>query len=268
MWSWVKFLREKNKVRYMKAVWSGSIAFGLVNIPVKLYTVAEPKIIGFKILCNKCKTPLKYKRYCPKCQKEIEWSNVIKGLEISKGKLVALSKDELEKIKPEKSDVIEIKEFVDRTDIDQIYIDKHYYAIPEKEKEKAYFLFQEILSLLSKVAIGTFVMHEKERICVISAYKNGLLLTTLNYAYEIRDMENFEVLKERPKIHKEELKLAEQLIEKMSGEFHIDGYKDMFAEELKKLIKHKLEGKAIDIKRKSAERKKSLIEALKASVRS
>jgi DNA end-binding protein Ku len=250
----------------MKAVFEGSISFGLVSIPIKLYSAVEPKMISFKLLCEKCKTPLKYKRFCPKCKKEVEWSEVVKGLKVAKDKYFVLTKEELHNIMPEKTKLIEIKQFVNAMEVDPIYYDKYYYAVPQNEMDKAYFLFHEILSLTGKAAVATFVMHEKERICLISAYKRGLLLTTLNYAYEIRDIDAI-VPEAKPKLSSQEKMLAKKIIEQLESEFDINAWKDTFAEELKKLIKAKLEGKEIVMKEKEKPKAKTLLEALKASVK-
>lgn len=250
----------------MKAIWQGSISFGLVSIPVKLYSASEPRVVSFKLLCSKCKSPLHYKRFCPKCHKEIEWTDVIKGLKVAKDKYFALTKEELESIRPEKTKFIEIKQFVDKSQVDPIYYDKYYYCVPQHEKDKAYFLFREILSLTGKVAIATIIMKEKEHVCMISTYKNGLLLTTLVYAYEIRDINQL-IGEAKPKLTVQEKNLAMKLIRQMESDFHISAFKDTFAEELKNLIKMKMEGKEIKAKPIEKRKVKTLLDALKASVK-
>ena len=144
----------------MKSVWNGSLAFGLVNIPVNLYSAVEQQTPGFTLLCSKCHTPLHYKRWCKKCDKEVKWADVVKGIELGKNKYFVLTKEKLAKLKPEKTSTIDIVEFVDLLQIDPIYFNKHYFVVPDKTKEKAYFLFQEVLSSAAKVAIGKFVMKE------------------------------------------------------------------------------------------------------------
>jgi DNA end-binding protein Ku len=224
--------------------------------------------LGFRLLCGKCHTPLHYRRWCSKCKKEIEWEDVAKGIEISKGKFFVLTKEKLERLKPEKSDAVDIVEFVDKGMIDPIFFDRHYYIAPEKAKEKAYFLFREVLEAAAKVAVGRFVMREKEYVCAIESYKKGMLLTTLNYLYEIRDINKIEELKTAPKLKKEELKLAKELINKLyEKEFDISEFKDTFAEKLKELIKKMLKGEEIAVKKAKPEEKKTLMEALKASIR-
>lgn len=248
----------------MKAVWQGSLAFGLVNIPIKLYSAAEPKQFSFRLLCGECGSPLKYKKYCMKCKKEVVWSNVVRGIEISKGKFYALSKEKLEGIKPEKSDIIEIISFIDPITIDPIYFFKNYYMVPAKKKEKAYFLFHEALKASAKVALGRFVFKEKEYNVMIRPFKSGLLLTTLHYSYEIRNLNRLEELKEKLRIKKEELLLALELIDKFSKkEVSLERFKDEYAEKIKALVL----GRAVKETKTKKGRAKKLLDALKLSIK-
>ncbi len=254
----------------MKAMWNGSISFGLVNIPIKLYSAVESKAFSFKMLDKKHHSPIHYKKWCEECGREVEWDEIVKGVEVSKDQYYVVSPEELDKIKPKKTDTIEIVQFVDAREIDPIYFSSHYYAGPAKEKEKTYFLFKEVLELTAKVAIGTFVMHEKEHVCAIEAYKGGLLLTNLNYAYEIRDISKIEELKEPPKLEKEEVELAKQLISKLEQQsLGIEKFKETFSEELRKILKKRAKGEIVTIREeaRTVEKEKNLIEALKASLK-
>ncbi len=252
----------------MKSIWKGSISFGLVNIPIKLYSAIESKSFGFRLLCNTCKTPIKYKRWCQNCDKEVQWQDIIKGFEIRKNTFITVSKEQIEKLKPEKSDMIDIIAFTDSYQIEPIYLEKHYYISPDKSGEKAFFLFQEVLRSAAKTAIGRFVMREKEYTCAINAYKKGLLLTTLSYAYEVRDIDTIEELKEKPKMTKEELTLANQLISKLYDEkFDITAFKDTFSEKLREMLKKMEKGEATVVRKQPKLRRANLIQALKASLK-
>lgn len=253
----------------MKAVWSGSIAFGLVNIPINIYPATEITALGFRLLHKKDNTPIEYKRFCPKDKKEVAWNDIVRGLEIKKGEFYVFTKEELDKIKPKKTESIEITEFVDSHQIDPIYFNKHYFVSPTSSKEKAYFLFNEVLRDSAKVAIGRFVMRDKEYVCAIESYKNGMLLTTLNYAYEIRDIKEIRELAEKPKLEKEEVELAKKIISRLySEEFEISKFKDTFAEELKEALKKKAKGIEIkEVKKPAKTKERGLMEALKASVK-
>lgn len=252
----------------MRAVWSGDISFGLVSIPVKLYSAVKSETLGFRMLHKKHMAPIKYKKVCSECGKEIPLNEIVKGLEIRKGKYYVLTAEELDRLKPKKTNNIEIIEFIDEAQIDPIYFNGHYYLAPGKEKEKAYFLLREVLRGGAKVAIGKFVMREKEHVCVIRSYKTGLVLTTLNYNYEVRNIKDIENLSESVSVGEKELSLAKKIVEHLSREkFKMEEFKDSFAEELKKAIRAKEKGEVIKVKKiKEAPKEENLIEALKASV--
>ena len=172
----------------MKSIWKGSISFGLVTIPVRLYSAVQEHVLGFKMLHNKCHTPITMKRWCDHCKKEVAWDDIVKGLKLEDGSYFILTQEKLKELKPTTTDAISIVEFVDASQIQAIYLEHHYYLGPEKSGENAFFLFKKALEDSGKVAIGTFVMRDKEYACVINPYSKTLLLTTLNYAYEIRDI--------------------------------------------------------------------------------
>ena len=253
----------------MKVVWKGSISFGLVNIPVQLYAAVEAQTKGFRLLHKKDKVPIQYKRWCPKHKQEVAWGDIVRGVEMGKNKYVVLEKEELERLKPKSTDAIDIVQIIDSWQIDPIYYDHHYFIGPESENEKAYFLFKQVMEQCAKAALGRFVFHEKEYVCAIESYKQGLLLTTLNYAHEIRNIAHVDYLADAPSLKKEELDLAMQLIEKLEKkEFDITQFQDTYMDELKELIKKKVKGAVIVVKEKPAKpaKEKNLIEALKASL--
>lgn len=246
----------------MKAIWKGSISFGLVSIPVQLFSAVQEHILGFTLLCDTCHTPIEYQRFCPHCDKKIAWTDVVKGLEISKGKYLVLTQEKIKSLKPESTSTIDIIEFVDSALIMPIYYDQHYYLAPvDAQKAKAYLLLSEALKSMKKAAIGSFVMHEKEHVCALQSYEKGLLLSTLNYDYEIRSIDKVAQLnsKKTVKLTAGELKLAKELINKLtSKKFDISEFKDTFAEQLLKLIKQHKKGKvAIPKKKAKVERKRS-----------
>lgn len=254
----------------MKSIWNGSISFGLVNIPIKLYSAVQSNVKGFRLLHKEHNAPINYKRVCSMDGKEVEWEDIVKGIEVSKNNYYIVTNEELDDLKPKNTDTVEIIQFIDSKSIDPIYFSKHYFAAPPKEDEKTYFLFKEVLQQTAKIAIGLFVMHDKEHVCAIESYKEGLLLTTLNYAYEIRDISAIDQLSSVPKLKKEELDLAKQLISRLYMEdFDISRFKDTFFDELQKLLKKKAKGQTIVIKEKpkAAEKEKNLVEALKASLK-
>lgn len=254
----------------MKVIWKGSIAFGLVNIPINLYSAIEARGIKTKLLYKKNLSPIRYKRWCDGCKKEVPWEDVVKGFEIGEDEYIVMTQKELESIKPDKSKAVDIVEFIEIQQIDPIYFNSHYYIGPEKSDEKAYFLFKEILEQTGKMAVGQFIMHEKMHTCAIESYREGLLLTTLNYGYEIRNISEIKELKAKPKLSKQELELAKKLIEKITvKKFDITIFKDTFHDSLVELLKKKEKGQKITIEKKEQPKTKeeNLIAALKASLK-
>ncbi|MCD6371437.1 MAG: Ku protein, partial [Candidatus Aenigmarchaeota archaeon] len=168
-----------------KAIWKGMITFGLVTFPVKMYTAATDRVIEFKTL-DKEGHPIKMKRWCPICNREVSWDEVKKGYPIGRDKYIIIEKSDLERIKLKTEKTIEIVEFVDYAEIDPIYIQKNYYLVPDKGGERAFSLFVEALRLTNKVAIGKVVLRNKEYLIAIRAYKKGLVLHILHYIDEIK----------------------------------------------------------------------------------
>lgn len=253
----------------MKALWKGTISFGLVNIPIGLYLAVQHHSLGFKMLHSECMTPISLKRWCNHCNKEVSLDEIVKGLKLPDGTYFVATKENLNKLKPAKSDNLNIVQFIDKNQLTSLYLDNHYYALPQRKTDKAFFLFIAALSKMEKVAIGNFVMREKEYLCSIEPYKKGILLSTLNYAYEIKELRELDEL-EVPKIDSNELKLAEQLINALYvKEFDITKFKDTYAEKLMDAIKKVAKGIAIPEKEVRIRHKEepSLIEALKASLK-
>ena len=257
----------------MKSIWKGSISFGLVTIPVRLYSAVQEHVLGFKMLHSKCHTPITIKRWCDHCKKEVPWSDIVKGLKLEDGSYFILTQEKLKELKPETTDAISIVEFVDAGQIEPIYLEHHYYLGPEKEGENAFFLFKKALEDSGRVAIGTFVMRDKEYACVINPYSDSMLLTTLNYSYEIRDIKEVPNLKAPKKLEASELKLASQLIDQLTvKKFNLAQFKDTFAQQLKAAIKKgkkekvRTKAKATPVVKKKKETDKSLVTALRASL--
>src|SRR5688572_11579233 len=152
----------------MRAIWTGAISFGLVNIPVKLYSAIESKEkLHFRMLHDKHLAPIQYKRICSECGKDVPWNNVVKGIETTKDNYFVISREELRKIKPEKTDSIKILEFIDSDQLDILYLSGHYFLGPSQKKEEAFFLLREVMRLTGKVAVGKFVLRDKEYLCAI-----------------------------------------------------------------------------------------------------
>lgn len=256
----------------MKAIWSGSISFGLVSIPIKLYSAirSESSQLSFTMLCPTCKNPIHYKRFCEHCKKEIPYSEILKGLKLENGKYFIVTPQKLKEFKPERTDSIDILNFVELDLVPIIYYDAHYYLAPEKKGEKPYALFLEALKKSGKAAIGKFVMKDKEYLCSINPYQDILLLTTLNYQYEIRDIDEIESQIKHSTITKAELDLALQLISRATkNKFDISGMRDEFSIKLLAAIKKGVKTKIGKIKKEkiSSTKDQTLIKALKSSIK-
>lgn len=248
----------------MKAIWSGSISFGLVNIPVKLYSAISPQSIKFRLLHKTHHKPIKYRRTCQGCESDVAREDIVKGIEVRKDEYIVMDQEELATLKPEKTQTIDIEEFVNTNEIDSIYQDKHYYVGPDGPN-KSFFLLAQTLEKSGKAAIGRFVMREKEYVCSIEPYRQGLLLTTLNYAYEVREME---IAQEAPALKEKELKLAQDLVKKLTSDFDIREYEDTFARDLREFIEKKQRGEEIEVitHKPTATSQDKLLDALKASL--
>jgi DNA end-binding protein Ku len=233
----------------MRAVWSGSISFVLINIPVKLYAAAEDRRVHFRNLCGTCNTPINLKRWCPTCEKEVPYENINKGFPIEKNRFVVFTPKELGVLEPEDSGIITVDKFVDTAEIIPIAYDSFYFIAPDKGAEKAYALLQKVLSLHNRAMVARLVMHGKEHVCVVQAYQKGLLLTTLHYSEEIHEIS--EVVQELPLPEVEEVKLASQLVEKLSGRFDLGEYKDNYRSMVEKMVLQKEKGEEIVIEAKA-----------------
>ena len=226
----------------MKAIWTGSIGFGLVNIPVKMYSAVEVGSLDFDMLDKKDHANIKFKRINENSGKEVVWENIVKGFKIE-DKYVILTDEDFEKASPAKSKIIEIAEFVDIAKVDSIYFDTPYYLEPDKSGTKAYALLRDALQKSNKAGLGNFVLRTKETLCLIKPFDNILLLNKLRYFKEIRPRDSITIsaIKSKPA----ELKMAIELINQLTDEFDISKYKDTYSDELMKLIKAKSKGKKL-----------------------
>jgi DNA end-binding protein Ku len=241
----------------------------MVNIPVKLYSTVERSAApGFKLLHAEDQSPVEYRRYCKLQDKEVPWSEIVKGLEVEPGSFFLFTKEELEKLRPEKSDQIEIQEFIPPEQVDRIYLDSHFFIGPEKKKERAFFIFAQALKASKKEAVGRFVMREKEYTCVVSPYDEGLLLSTLNYSYELRSLKGVENINEKVEIKPQEMELAVALVDKLSvAHFDISRYKDEFADHLKAAIEKRDRKELVIIEKEKKETpEENLMDVLRQSL--
>ncbi len=250
----------------MRATWSGSISIGLVNIPVKIYSATKSKKVQFRMLCKEHNLPVHYKMVCENGE-ELSKNDVVTGIEFEKNSYFVIDTEEIKKLRPKRTENLEIYEFVDMDEIKPTYYEKSYYIAPQKKKDKAYFLLKELMEEMKKAAIGKVVIKNKEYLVAIQPFGRGLLMSMLHYYDELNSMEEIENLDEKPEISEKEKELGRMLIQKYySKKLNLQKYKDTFMEELKELIKRKMEGKEIIVAEEKPKEEQSLMEALKATI--
>lgn len=226
----------------MKAIWTGAIGFGLVNIPVKLYAATDESSLDLDMLDKKDHSNIKFKRVNEKTGKEVEWANIVKAYDY-KGKYVVLDDEDFEKAIPEKSKLLSIDSFVKEAEIDSVYYETPYFLEPQKNGEAAYTLLVEALKKTKMCGVGTFVMRNREVLGILRTYENAILFQRIRYNSEIRKMSELSIPKRT--IKPAELKMAVSLINQLSEKFNIAAYKNTYADKLMKIIEAKAKGKKI-----------------------
>ena len=226
----------------MRALWKGSISFGLVNIPVKMFAASNEREIKFVLLHKKDNSQIRFARICKLEEKEIPWEEIVKGYEYSPDEFVILTNEDFEKINLHKSKSIEIVHFIDEEEIDTIYYTKPYFLAPEKNASKAYSLLLEVLKKSKKVGIAKFVFHNREHLAVIKPYENAIILNELRYDAELLKPKDLELPKEKP-ASAQELSIALKLIDHLTTSFKPAAYRDTYVEDAMDLIEKKAKGK-------------------------
>jgi DNA end-binding protein Ku len=224
----------------MRAIWSGSIGFGLVNIPVKILSAVQNSELDLDMLDKKDHANIKFMRVNANTGKEVKWENIVRGYKMDEN-YVVLDDTDFEKASPEKSKMIEIAEFVNEKDIDSIYYEQPYYLQPDKSGVKAYALLREALKKSGKAGLGTYVLRNRESLVLIKPAGDLLILNQIRFQAEIRDASEIET--PPATIKPAELKMAIALIDQLTTDFDISRYKDSYSEKLLKLIQAKAKGK-------------------------
>jgi DNA end-binding protein Ku len=255
-----------------RSMWSGAISFGLVNVPIKLYSAVSKKSVRFHQLNSETGNRIQQKRVDPETGEEVAYENLVKGYELTRDRYVLITPDELETLDPEKSRSIDIEDFVDEDEIDPIYYDHPYYLVPDKGAAKAYGLLLNAMADADKVAIARVVIRSKEQLVAIRPHRDGdlLVMETMVFADEIAPKEDLDGLPDANelKVSDRELKMASQLIESLTSEFDPYKYKDEYREKVLELIEAKAEGQEIAVQPEAPEpaRVPDLMAALEASL--
>jgi DNA end-binding protein Ku len=231
---------KKNKQPIMKAIWTGSIGFGLVNIPVKLYSAVQASELDLDMLDKKDHANIKFKRVNERTGKEVAWANIVRGYNLN-DKYVVLTDEDFASAAPEKSKIIEIAEFINESDVNSIYYEMPYYAEPEKNGAKAYSLLRDALKKTGKAGLGSFILRTKESLCLIKVENEVLVINRIRFAEEIRQPKDLKIPASSSK--PAEMKMATELINQLTGDFDIEKYKDTYTDKLMKIIRAKSKGK-------------------------
>lgn len=256
-----------------RAIWKGSISFGLVNIPVGLYAAESRDEISFKMLDSKTMSPIHYKRISEESGKEVPWEETVKGYEFAKGKYVVLSDQDLKRAAPEATQTIDIVDFVDLDDISPLYFDKPYYLAPDKKGAKAYALLRETLRRTGKVGIAKVVIRTRQYLAAVVARGDVLTLELMRYAHELRDPDELDVPHGKQGVTDREIDMAERLVEGMVSAWDPEKYKDDYRRDLMKMIEERVESGQLEASEESAPKPQraasnvvDLMALLKASV--
>lgn len=252
----------------MHTMWKGSISFGLVHIPIKLFAATESKDIKLRYLHKECHTPIKYERVCPVCDREVENDEIVRGYEYEPDKFVPLEKEELDELKKSRSKTIDIIDFVKLEDIDPIYYNRSYFIGPNESGEKPYALLKKAMDESGKIALAKVTMHSKEHLAAVRVYDKGLLMETIFYPDEVRNIDHVPGIGENIEVSEKERQTALQLIEQLTTEFKPEQYEDEYRKALSDLIESKVAGDEVTTAQKASNKENvvDLMDALQASI--
>ncbi len=224
-----------------RAIWKGSVAFGLVNVPVELYPAVRDHRPRFRLLHAKDQSPVEYQRVCRKEGKPVSWEDIVKGYEVERGRYVVLTKEDFETAALERSRTVDILDFVSEVDIDDRFFETSYFMVPSRGAEHAYAVLREALRKSGKVGIGRVILRNVQHLASVGAVDRALVLTLMRFADELVDTSSFEF--PVAKIEAREIKLAESLMDHLTSEWDPTRYTDQYQENLMRVIKSKLKGK-------------------------
>jgi DNA end-binding protein Ku len=252
----------------MRPIWKGAISFGMVTIPVKLYSATEQRDVRFRLLHRDDGAPIEEKRFCTKDGKEVAWDDLVRGYEVSKGEYVILDPEEIEAAKPESSTTIDIGDFVEADEIDPVYFEKSYFLEPAEGGDKAFSLLRAALEETERVAIARVTIRTRERLAVVRAYDGTLVLETMFWPDEIRSTDILDLpTGDEGRVRDKELQMARTLVENLADRFRPESYRDEYRSALETLIQQKSRGETRNARRRKPEPKViDLMEALRASV--
>ena len=244
---------DSEKAAGTRPIWTGMISFGLVNVPVTLHSAVKPEIHAMNYLRKDDLCPISYKKVCRSTGEEVPFKNIVKGYEYKEGDYVVLSDEDFQKADVKRTSTIDIEVFVDEKDVDPKYIEKPYYLEPDKKAHKAYALLREAMVKSKKIAIGRFVLKDREHLVMLKPEGGVILLVQLRFAATLRSPAELN-LPAKVDVPKNQMELALELIKKFEGPFKPEAYKDAYAAELKSIIAAKAKGKTVHVPEQEAPR--------------
>ncbi|WAH39209.1 non-homologous end joining protein Ku [Alicyclobacillus dauci] len=221
-------------------MWRGSISFGLINVPVRMFKATESQTVRFRQLHKACNTPIEYHKSCPTCQVEVKAEDIVKGFEYARGQFVVVEEDELAALTKTRSQTLDIVHFADQAEIDPVYYDNTYYLAPEANGRKAYALLSQALGDTDRIAVARTVLRNNESIACIRMKDGVLLLQTLYWPNEVRATAELPYVHQPPAVDDAELKMAIQLIDQLSRPFDPAAFHDERREQVETLVERKL----------------------------
>jgi len=225
------------------SVWKGHLTFGLVSLPVRLFTAARSESLSFNQLHKSDNSRVKQVLYCQAEDKPISRDEIVKGYEYEKGKYVVIQDEDIRKVAPKTAKVMEIQEFVKAGDVDPVYLESSYYMAPDEGGEKPYALLFAALKATKYYAVAKIAMHNREHIVIVRPGERGMLLHTMYYADEVRRSEEFRT--DTSKVSEREMNLAKMLVESLAEEFEPEKYHDAYRDNLRKMIEARVEGQSV-----------------------
>jgi DNA end-binding protein Ku len=251
-----------------RPTWKGFLKISLVNIPVRVFPATDSAAtISFNQLHGECQTRIQQKRWCPKCEREVPLSEVVKGYEFEKGRYVVMDEEDLAKVRPESTRVIDLVQFTEVSAIDPIYIERPYYLAPDGQmSQEAFAVIRE--GMKGKAGIGKLALYGREYLVAVQPKEKGLVMYTMRRANEIRSMSAIDELEGVPdKVKPDEIKLAKQVISNFEGELDLQEYRDAYQEELQRIIDAKIAGEeVVATEEKTPPKVVNLMDALRQSL--
>lgn len=251
----------------MRPLWKGSISFGLVNIPVRLFAATEQKSVKFRYLHEPCRTPVKYSKTCPTCNKEVPMDEIVKGYEYEKDRFVIIEESDLARIPQETTRTIAIVDFVRQEEVDPIYYDRSYFLVPGEAGEKAFQLLQKSMSEAGLAGVVRIVLRSRQALGVLRVFDKIMAVETMFYPDEVRSTADLPSWNKEVQLHENELQMARELVKNLTASFEPEKYTDEYRKAMLEIIEGKIAGEEI-YTAPAAEKGEvvDLVEALKASV--